>query len=60
MEENKESSKGVIEKQETKQQVLASLVEAFSLSSMEEAFIAYDVAKGDQNKASEIIQQGFG
>jgi len=61
-EENKESSKGVIEnqQQETKNQVLASLVEAFSLSSMEEAVAAYDVAKGDVNKASEILSRGLG
>ncbi|KEH34260.1 Smr (small MutS-related) domain protein [Medicago truncatula] len=62
MEENKESSKGVIEnqQQETKNKVLASLVEAFSLSSMEEAVMAYDVAKGDVNKASEILSRGLG
>jgi len=61
-EENKESSKGVIEnqQQEKKNQVLASLVEAFSLSSMEEAVMAYDVAKGDPNKASEILSRGLG
>jgi hypothetical protein len=59
--EDKKEPKGVIEKdeQERKKLVLQSLVEAFSLSSMEEAVIAYDFAKGDPNKASEILRRGL-
>jgi hypothetical protein len=59
--EDKKEPKGVIEKdeQEKKKLVLQSLVEAFSLSSMEEAVIAYDFARGDLNKASEILRRGL-
>ncbi|XP_027190674.1 SMR domain-containing protein At5g58720 isoform X2 [Cicer arietinum] len=60
VEETKES-KEVIENQEEhkKQRVLQSLFEAFSLSSMEEAKVAYDIAKGDSDKASEILRRGL-
>ncbi|XP_058787904.1 SMR domain-containing protein At5g58720 isoform X2 [Vicia villosa] len=55
VESNKEPSKGEVEKN----RVLQSLVEAFSLSSIEEAVVAYDVANGDSNKASEILRRGL-
>ncbi|CAK8565930.1 unnamed protein product [Lathyrus sativus] len=51
--------KKVEENKEPKQRVLESLVEAFSLSSIEEAVVAYDVANGDSNKASEILRRGL-
>ncbi|KAL5077199.1 hypothetical protein RYX36_016183 [Vicia faba] len=58
VESNKES-KGVVEKEEKKNLVLQSLVDAFSLSSIEEAVVAYDVANGDPTKASEILRRGL-
>ncbi|XP_020240600.1 SMR domain-containing protein At5g58720 isoform X4 [Cajanus cajan] len=56
--------KGVVvdngnEEEKTKERVLEALVEAFALSSVKEASIAYDIARGDPNKASEILRKGF-
>ncbi|CAJ2640280.1 unnamed protein product [Trifolium pratense] len=62
VEQNNKESKGVIQKDEqdtTKKLILQSLVEAFSLTSMEEAVIAYDIAKGDPHNASEILRRGL-
>ncbi|KAE9594167.1 hypothetical protein Lal_00016965 [Lupinus albus] len=47
------------EEESAKRTVLESLVEAFSLSSMEEASIAYAEAGGDPDKASEILMKGL-
>ncbi|XP_057429539.1 SMR domain-containing protein At5g58720 [Lotus japonicus] len=59
-----EDKKGVVEKkpaeeEETKRIVLEALVEAFSLSSIDEAAMAYTVAGGDPGKASEILRRGL-
>ncbi|XP_027334867.1 SMR domain-containing protein At5g58720 isoform X2 [Abrus precatorius] len=56
---------GVVENEnkkedERKRRVLEALIEAFSLSSIEEAARAYDVAGGDPDKASQILRKGFG
>lgn len=59
--EEKKEVKGVIEKDEeaTKRRVLEALVEAFSLSSIKEADVAYGYAGGDPDKASEILRKGL-
>ncbi|KAK7289811.1 hypothetical protein RIF29_03771 [Crotalaria pallida] len=50
----------VVQPEDTpKRTVLESLVEAFSLSSIDEASIAYDDAGGDPVKASEILMKGL-
>lgn len=60
-----EDKKGVVDKkpaeeeEETKRIVLEALVEAFSLSSIDEAAMAYTVAGGDPGKASEILRRGL-
>ncbi|KAL2332958.1 hypothetical protein Fmac_014171 [Flemingia macrophylla] len=45
--------------EKTKENGLEALVEAFASSSVKEASMAYDIAGGDPNKASEILSKGF-
>ncbi|TKY47154.1 Smr domain-containing protein YPL199C [Spatholobus suberectus] len=61
--EEKKGVEGVVEneneEEKTKQRVLEALVDAFSLSSLKEASVAYDIAGGDPDTASEILRKGF-
>ncbi|KAK7387232.1 hypothetical protein VNO78_27863 [Psophocarpus tetragonolobus] len=61
--EGKKGTEGVIENQNeeerTKKRALEALVEAFSLSSIREASMAYDIAGGDPDRASEILMKGL-
>ena len=60
-----ENNKGVVvagneneEEEKRKRSVLEALVEAFSLSSIREASMAYEIAGGDPDRASEILRKG--
>jgi len=59
--EERKGAEGVVEKEEeeTKKTVLEALVDAFSLSSIREASIAYDIAGCDPERASEILRKGL-
>ncbi|RDX75774.1 SMR domain-containing protein, partial [Mucuna pruriens] len=58
-----EEKKGVFvetkNEEKRRQRALQALVEAFSLSSIKEASVAYDIAGGDSDKASEILRKGL-
>ncbi|XP_006591213.1 SMR domain-containing protein At5g58720 isoform X1 [Glycine max] len=47
------------EEEKRKRSILEALVEAFSLSSVREASMAYNIAGGDPDRASEILRKGF-
>ncbi|KAL9320043.1 hypothetical protein ACSQ67_011882 [Phaseolus vulgaris] len=59
--EERKGAEGVVEneEEETKRRVLDALVDAFSLSSIREASIAYDIAGCDPDRASEILRKGL-
>ncbi|KAK7333229.1 hypothetical protein VNO80_29994 [Phaseolus coccineus] len=58
--EERKGAEGVVEnEEETKRRVLDALVGAFSLSSIREASIAYDIAGCDPDRASEILRKGL-
>ncbi|XP_047173471.1 SMR domain-containing protein At5g58720 isoform X1 [Vigna umbellata] len=59
--EEKKGAEGVVEgeEEERKKRVLEALVDAFSLSSIREASIAYDIAGSDLHRASEILRKGL-
>ncbi|KAK7305398.1 hypothetical protein VNO77_43303 [Canavalia gladiata] len=61
--EEKKGKEGVLQnekEEETKRMILEALVETFSLSSIEEASMAYEVAGGDPDKVSEILRKDLG
>ncbi|KAJ7964183.1 putative Smr domain-containing protein [Quillaja saponaria] len=55
---SKPTRKDVAEEEE-KREILETLVEAFSLSSIEKAALAYKEAKGDPDKAAEILRRSW-
>ncbi|CAJ1960373.1 unnamed protein product [Sphenostylis stenocarpa] len=59
--EERKRAEGVVrnEEENTKKRVLEALVDAFSLSSMREAPMAYDIAGGNPDRASEILRKGL-
>jgi len=58
--EERKGAEGVVEgEEERKKRVLEALVDAFSLSSIREASIAYDIAGCDLERASEILRKGL-